>query len=178
MLKLEELKEYFGNSCKTFPKADTTIDNKLSSTTKEILYEIGLPNYHGYGGDYIMLDKLQIIDGQYLQFATRDFDEEYYRRCIDLNSGKIVFNLKFDYARIKGDEIYHVLNSDLESYVKYIYVYDKFRKETLMPEKLGDYDEEHSKYAKELKKQLLQINNDVNFGSWADLIEEMDLGVI
>lgn len=178
MIKLKEIKEYFGENLKTYPKIDARVDNKLSSITKKILYEIGLPNYHGYGGDYIMLDKLQLLEGQYLQFATRDFDEEYYKECIDLNTGKIVFNLKFDYARTKGDEEYHIINSDLESYLMYTYIYDKFRKEVKISEKLGDYDENHSKYAEELKRQLLEINNDVNFGSWADLIEEMDLGVI
>lgn len=178
MIKIEEVKDYFGNTLKTFPKVETAINDKLSATTKKILYEIGLPNYHGYGGDYIMLDNLQLVDKQYLQFATRDFDEEYYKRCIDLNTGKVVFNLKFDYARKEGDETYHILNSDLETYLKYIYIYDKFRNEVKIHEKLGAYDDNHSKYAKELKKQLLNINSDVNFGSWADLIEEMDLGVI
>lgn len=178
MIQLEEIKEYFGDAIKIFPKAGAAIDDKLSQTTKQILYEIGLPDYHGYGGDYVMLDKLQLIENQYLQFATRDFDEEYYKECVDLNTGKVVFNLKFDYARTKGDEIFHVLNSDLESYLKYVYIFDRYRKDIEIPEKLGDYDNEHSKYAKELKRQLLNINNDVNSGSWADLIEEMELGVI
>lgn len=178
MIKLEEIKAYFGDSCKTFPKAETGIDSKLSDKTKKILYEIGIPNYKGYGGDYVMLNELRIIDNQYLQFATRDFDEEYYKECIDLKTGKVVFNLKFDYARYDGDENYHVLNSDLESYLMYIYIYRRFVDEFVMTDKLGDYYENHSKYSKELKKRLLQINKDVNDGDWANLIEEMDLGVI
>ena len=54
----------------------------------------------------------------------------------------------------------------------------KFRLEIKIPQKLGEYYKNHSKYAKELKKQFLEINKDVNNGSWADLIEEMNLGVI
>lgn len=178
MTNLEEIKNYFGSAMKTFPKTTTAIENKLSDKAKKILYEIGLPNYHGYGGDYIMLDKLSLVENKYLQFATRDFDEEYYKECIDLHTGEVVFNLQFDYARVKGDEKYHILNTDVETYLQYIYIYDRFRKEIKIPEKLGDYDDYHSKYAKELKRQLLEINNDVNAGSWSNLIEEMDLGVI
>ncbi|MGB7500591.1 MAG: hypothetical protein WA897_11985, partial [Moheibacter sp.] len=172
MIKIEDIKAYFGDACKIFPKAKAEIDNKLSIKTKKILYEIGFPNYKGYGGDYVMLDNLQLIDNQYLQFATRDFDEDYYKECIDLKTGKVVFNLSYD-----GNKNYYVLNSDLESYLMYVYVYVKFRLEVKIPEALGDYDKNHSKYAKELKNRLLQVNKDVNDGDWANLIEEMDLGV-
>ncbi|MCG3165572.1 MAG: hypothetical protein POELPBGB_01340 [Bacteroidia bacterium] len=178
MITLEEIKVYFGDACKTFPKTEKEIESKLTLETQKILYEIGLPNYKGYGGDYIMLEKLQLIDNQYLQFATRDFDEEYYKQCIDLKTGKVVFNLRFDYARSDGDEKYYVLNSDLESYLRYVFVFRKYMDEIELPQKLGDYSENHSKYSKELKTRLLKINNDVNAGFWANLIEEMDLGVI
>ena len=176
-MNLEEIKAYFGEECKVFPNMEE-VEGKLSVKTKKILYEIGLPNYKGYGGEYIMLDKLQLIDNKYLQFATRILDEDYYKECIDLETGKVVFNLKFDYTRYDGDEIYYVLNFDLESYLKYIYIDIIFHKEVRIPQKLGNYYKHHSKYAKELKSRLLKINNDVNNGSWADLIEEMDLGVI
>ncbi|MAN28066.1 MULTISPECIES: hypothetical protein [Mesonia] len=172
MINLEEIKEYFGKECKTFPKLNKT-DAKLSVTSKEILYEIGLPTYSGYGGDYIMLDELQLLEKRYLKFATRDFDEEYYSRCIDLKTDTVVFNLSYD-----GNKEYHFLNSDLESYLRYVYIYIKYMEEIETPEKLGNYHENYSKYAKELKERLLTINQDVNQGSWADLIEEMDLGVI
>lgn len=173
MVGLEEIKEYFGNSCKIFPKSDIAIYSKLSSKTKTILYEVGIPNYKGYGGEYIVLDKLRLIDNKYLQFAKESFFENYLR-CIDLETGNI-FNIN-TYPDNSIEK--YTINSDLESYLKYVYIYDRFRKEIKIPEELGDYDENHSKYAKELKKRLLQVNNDVNDGSWANLIEEMDLGVI
>lgn len=93
MATLDEIKAYFGANCKIFPHIETMIDSKLSATTKKVLYEIGLPNYKGYAGDYIMLEKLKLIDKQYLQFATRDLDEDSYKRCIDLKTGKVVFKL-------------------------------------------------------------------------------------
>lgn len=172
MIILEKIKDYFGEQCKIFPKL-TTVDAKLSAKTKQILYEIGLPDYKGYAGDYIMLDKLQIIDNKYLQFATRVFDEDFYKRCIDLETGQIVFNLSYD-----GNKDYHILNSNLEAYLNYVYIDNIFHKEITIPQKLGDYHKNHSKYAKELKRQFLDKNKDVNTGSWADLIEEMNLGVI
>jgi len=173
MITLEEIKEYFGKECKTFPEV-TEVNDSLSEKTKYILYKIGVPNYSGYGGDYITLDKLQIINGRYLKYATRKGDEEYYSECIDLVTGKIVFNLNYE----GDDNEFHILNSNLEFFLKYTYTDVKFRDEIKIPQKLGDYSKNHSKYAEELKKQLLQINNDVEQGSWADLIEEMDLGVI
>lgn len=171
-MTLEAIKNFFGEKCKVFQEAKT-VENKLSSKTKQILHEIGLPDYEGYGGSYIMLDKLELIDNKYLKYGTRKGDEEYYSECIDTETGKIVFNLSYD-----GNNDYYTLNSDLESYLNYVYVYVKFKLEVKIPQKLGEYHKNHSKYAKELKNQLLKINNDVNEGSWADLIEEMDLGVI
>lgn len=173
MITLEEIKEYFGEKCKTFPEA-TEVNDRLSEKTKHILYKIGLPSYSGYGGDYIVLDALQIINNRYLKFATRKGDEEYYSECIDLFTEKIVFNLNYE----GNNNEFHVLNSNLEFFLKYTYIYVKFKNEIKIPQKLGDYYKNHSKYAKELKRQLLQINKDVEEGSWGDLIEEMDLGVI
>lgn len=40
-MKLEEIKEYFGEECKTFPKINV-VDDKLSGKAKKILYQIGL----------------------------------------------------------------------------------------------------------------------------------------
>lgn len=173
MIKLEEIKTYFGDSCKTFPKAETGIDSKLSNKTKKILYEIGIPNYKGYGGEYIVSDKLQLINNKYLQFANESFFENYLR-CIDLETGNIInINSYPDNSTEK-----YIINSDLESYLKYVYTYTRYMQEVEIPEKLGEYDENHSKYAKELKSRFLKVNNDVNDTSWWELIEEMDLGVI
>lgn len=172
MKELVEIKEYFGEHCKTFPKL-SDIDSKLSSKTKKILYEVGMPNYKGYGGEYKCLDKLQLLNNQYVLFAQESFFENQ-KRYIDLETGNIININTFP----DGSESKYIVNSDLESYFRYIYIYDRFRKEVKIPEKLGDYDENHSKYAKELKKQFLKVNNDVNDTSWWELIEEMDLGVI
>lgn len=173
MITLEEIKEYFGEECKTFPEV-TEVNDRLSEKTKQILYKIGLPNYSGYGGDYVMLDRLQIINNRYLKYGSRKGDGECYSECIDMFTGKVVFNLNYE-----GDNNeYHVLNTDLESNLKYVYIYARFRTEIKIPQKLGFYYKNHSQYAKELKRQLLQINDDVKNECWANLIEEMDLGVI
>lgn len=172
MIPLQTIKEYFDGGCKTFAKL-AVADAKLSAETKRILYEIGIPNHKGYAGDYVMLDALQLVDSNYLQFATRDFDEDFFRECIDLKTGKVVFNLSYD-----GNKDYHFVNTDLESYLRYVYTYAKYMNEIEIPQKLGDYRKSYSKYAKELNKQFLAINKDVATGFWADLIEEMDLGVI
>ena len=173
MITLEEIKEYFGKECKTFPEV-TEVNDRLSEKTKQILYKIGLPNYSGYGGDYITLDRLEIINNRYLKYGTRKRDSEYYSECIDMFTGEIVFNLNYE-----GDNNeYHFWNSNLEAYLKYVYTYTKYVNEFEIPQKLGDYYKNHSKYAKELKRQFLQINKDVENGCWANLIEEMDLGVI
>jgi hypothetical protein len=119
------------------------------------------------------LDKLKLIDDRYLQFAKESFFENYLR-CIDIETGDVVNINSYPDNSIEK----YIINSDLEAYLYYLYVYIKYMDEIETPEKLGDYDENHSKYAEVLKKQLLSINNDVNFGSWADLIEEMDFGVI
>ncbi|THD32147.1 hypothetical protein [uncultured Flavobacterium sp.] len=173
MITLEEIKEYFGEECKTFPEV-TEVNDRLSEKTKYILYEIGLPSYSGYGGDYIMLDRLQVINNRYLKYGTRRGDLAHYSECIDMFTSEIVFNLNYE-----GDnDEYHVLNTDLESSLKYVYVYVRFRAEIKIPQKFGEYYKNHSQYAKELKRQLLQINDDVKNETWANLIEEMDLGVI
>lgn len=172
MITLEEIKEYFGDQCKTVPKS-SNLDSKLSAKTKEILYEVGMPNFKGYGGEYIILDKLELTDNKYLKFSKESFFENY-ARYIDLETNNII-NIN---SYPDGSTEKFIINSDLESYLQYIYIYIKYMNEIEIPEKLGDYDENHSEYAKELKKQLLTVNSDVNTGSWADLIEEMDLGVI
>ena len=161
-MNLEEIKTYFGERMVTFPETQVN----LNETQSNILYNIGLPNYNGYGGTYIMLDKLELIDNRYLKFATRKGDENTYFRFLDTVTGHVVYK--------SFDSNYALINTSLENYLIYIF------KKVKLPQKLGLYyeNDNHQKYANELKKRFLEHNDDVEKGSWFSLIEEMGYGII
>ena len=167
-MNLQDIKEYFGERMVTFPETNV----ELSAKQREILYTIGLPNYNGYGGTYKMLDALTLIDNRYLKFATREDDEDTYFEFLDTKTGHVFFR--------SFDSDYRLLNTSLESYLIYIYIYIRFTKEIKLPQILGKYSENdnHEKYAKELNRRLLEWNDDVEKGAWFSLIEEMGYGVI
>lgn len=170
-MDLQEIKQYFGEKNILFEK-NKIIESKLNEKEKEILFSIGLPNYNGYAGDYIMIPKLEMIEGRYIQFSTRRGDEKEYFRYIDFKTKNIVF--KF-YSKE-----YNYLNKDLESYLRYIYTDQKFFDDFVVSDFFGDYDDPRNreKYAKELERQFLAINDDVKKGSWSALIEEMGYGLV
>lgn len=167
-MELQEIKKYFGNNMVLFE--NNNITSKLSEKEKEILFQIGLPNYNGYAGTYIMLPKMELIDNRYLKFATRKGDESEYSEYIDLETKNIVFRFY--------SEKYNYLNSNLETYLKYLYAISFFSRNIKNQQKLGDYFGNSEKYAKELEKRLLKINDDVKKGSWSALIEEMSYGLV
>jgi hypothetical protein len=168
-MNLQEIKTYFEDRMVTFPEI-ASID--LTETQKMIFYTIGLPNYGGYGGHYKMLDKLDLIENRYLKFGTRENDEDTYFEYLDLKTGNIVFKFL--------DNEYNLLNTNLESYLVYVYIYMKFAKEVKWPQKFGAYYENknYKKYAIELNRRFLEWNDDVKKGTWSGLIEEMSYGVI
>ncbi len=169
MISLQTVRDHFRDRLKVFPE---TTSIQLSDKQAEILHTIGLPNYKGYGGTYIMLNTLELIDNRYLKFATREDDEDTYFEFLDLKTGHVVFQFL--------DKEYNLLNTSLESYLIYIYIYMRFAKEVKLPQTLGIYqeNENHQKYADELNRRFLEWNDDVEKGSWSALIEEMGYGVI
>lgn len=166
-MELQIIKQFFGTKMIVF---NNITEARLTNIEKDILFNIGLPNYNGYGGSYVMLPKLSIISGRYLKFATRKGDEKEFSEFLDLDTHQIVF--KF------FSEEYNLLNTSLEAYLNYLYIYKKNFKEVIDPEKFGSYELNHQKYADELKKKLLEYNDDVLKGTWSALIEEMGYGVI
>ncbi|EOR28287.1 hypothetical protein L100_17160, partial [Elizabethkingia meningoseptica ATCC 13253 = NBRC 12535] len=111
---------------------------------------------------------------------TREGQENNYNEYINVYSHEVVFK-----NTIGGNTNYFFINKDLESYLKYLQLYEDFRLNVKIPEKLGSYwgtleeDGNHEQYAAELKRRFLEVNNDVERSHvWAPLIEEMDLGVI
>ena len=166
-MDLQNIRQFFGTRMVIF---NTIAEHRLTPVEKDILFNIGMPDYNGYGGTYLMQSNLSIIDGHYLKFATRKGDETEYSEFIDLQNHKIVF-------RFYSEE-FSFLNSNLEAYLNYLYIYEKNFTEVIDPEKFGNYELNHQKYADELKKRLLQYNDDVLKGSWSALIEEMGYGVI
>ncbi len=168
MMDLQIIKDYFEDRIVTFAE----LNIELTSKQAEILYTIGLPNYSGYGGTYKILDKLELINNRYLKFATREEDEETYFEFLDLKTGHVVFQFL--------DKEYNLLNTSLESYLIYIYIYETFWDEVIETELYGIYEENenHQKYADELNRRFLEWNDDVEKGSWSALIEEMGYGVI
>ena len=167
-MDLQEIKNYFGDKMVLFNK-NSDIDHLLNAKEKEILFKIGIPNYNLYG-QHVMLKDIELINERYLKFGTREHDENDFFLFIDTKNHNIVF-------KFLGDE-YNFLNTDLESYLMYIYLYKIFAKEIKIPQKLGPYYENHEKYALELAKQFLTINEDFKKGAWSNLIEEMGYGVI
>ena len=168
-MDLQLIKQYFSNKIVVFNHS-STIDYKLTTKEKEIFYQIGLPNYGGYGGSYIMLKDLSLIDNRYIKFATRKGDEKDYFRFLDTETHKVVF-------KFYSNE-YHVMNSSLEAYLNYIYIDDFFFNNVIDPEIFGNYELNHQKYADELKKKLLEYNDVVLKGTWSAMIEEMGYGVV
>lgn len=179
--EIETIKNQFSDRLQIFDKSKVTCSLfGLSETDEKILFEIGLPNYKGYLGDFIKVDNLTLEDGKYMKIYTKKGQENTFGRYININSNEIVYKSSFD----KNNK-YHFLNKNLESYLKYIQVDEDFHQNVKIPEKLGSYwgtkEEEgnHEKYASELKRRFLEINDDVNKSEyWSFLIEEMDLGVI
>ncbi|AQX11483.1 MULTISPECIES: hypothetical protein [Elizabethkingia] len=152
----------------------------LTDTDRKILFEIGLPKYQGYGGVYVPMDNLILEDGKYMKIYTREGQENNYNEYINVYNHEVVFK-----NTIGGNTNYFFINKDLESYLKYLQLYEDFRLNVKIPEKLGSYwgtleeDGNHEQYAVELKRRFLEVNNDVERSHvWAPLIEEMDLGVI
>lgn len=180
--EIDVIKNQFAERLKTFDKNKVNFNlYGLSEADLQILFEIGIPKYNGYGGEYIPVENLTLEEGKYLKIYTRKGEEKTYSEYINVNSNEIVF--KNDYNEKKQ---YFYLNKNLESYLKYLQVYENYRDNYVITEKLGSYwgtkDEEpnHEKYAAELKHRFLEINDDVNKSTagWGMLIEEMDLGVI
>lgn len=172
MIELTEIKDFFAERCKKFSKSER-IENKLNKEEIEILFNIGLPNYAWYGGNYIILEKLDFNDNK-LFFATREYWEDSYKQYLNLYDKKVYFQIEYPDNSIET----HVINTDLQSYFRYLYLYERYVEDIEKPEKLGNYYEHHEKYAKELKKRLLSINNDVNKGVWSEFIEEIYLGIM
>ncbi|MCL1677375.1 hypothetical protein M2T84_17615, partial [Elizabethkingia meningoseptica] len=116
-------------------------------------FEIGLPKYQGYGGVYVPMDNLILEDGKYMKIYTREGQENIYSEYINVYNHEVVF--KNDYNDKKQ---YFYLNKDLESYLKYLQLYEDFRLNVKIPEKLGSYwgtleeDGNHEQYAAELKR--------------------------
>ncbi|AIL44120.1 hypothetical protein [Elizabethkingia anophelis] len=180
--EIELIKNQFSDRLHVYDKNKITASlYGLTDTDKKILFEIGLPKYHGYGGIYVPVDNLILEDGKYLKIYTREGQENTYSEYINVYNHEVVF--KNDYNDKKQ---YFYLNKDIESYLKYTQLYEDFRLNVKIPEKLGSYwgslqeGGNHEQYAAELKRRFLEVNNDVekSIEGWGMLIEEMDLGVI
>ena len=167
-MDLQKIKNYFGEQMTVFPEAEV----ELSETQANILYDIGIPSYN-ISYKYVCYNKLTLESNRYLKLGTREEDKDSYSTCLDLQTGKVVF-------RFLNNE-YNLLNTSLENYLICIYIYDKYWNEVEKPQIYGPYinNENHKKYSAELKRRLLEHNNDVNEGTpWSSLIEEMEHGVI
>lgn len=129
-MKTEEIKaitEQFAERLRVYNQNDTNFN--LSEMDKKILFEIGLPVYKGYGGTYIPVEKLELENGEYLKIYTRQGEEDTYSRYINTSSGKVVFK-----NTIGGNKDYFFINTDLESFLKYLQVYEDFRLNIKIPE--------------------------------------------
>lgn len=186
--KLKYLADYFGDRLKPFSITDEikAILPKLSPINKFVLFELGLPEYDGHGGKYLLLPNLKIYKNRYFRFYTREYVQEYYTECIDLESNNAMYIMK-----IGSSETIGYINIDLEAYLSYIMELEKFDEEYIIPEKLGDYDNPKNSrmYAAALKKKFIEVDNRLypdqvkEYGfeksdAWLQLFYEMDAGAI
>lgn len=168
-MDLQTIKRYFGNQMVIFNRLPQ-IENRLTDKEKEIFYQIGLPGSDSFDGRYIMLPDLKIKKDRYVYFATRSGDEEDFFMYLDLDTHEVIFHFFSE-----EDVVY---NTSLEAFLNYKYIYVKFFTEVRLKEVFGLYEINHMKYAEELKRRLLEYNDDVSKTVWMGLIEEMGYGVV
>ncbi|MFB9079010.1 hypothetical protein ACFFLS_10070 [Flavobacterium procerum] len=173
-MNLLEIQEYFSNNLVKFE--DNVLINNLSKETTDILYQIGLPNHHTFGGDYEFFGNVELLDGKYLKLGTKNtFINEPFGLCIDIETQAIIGRTNY---RTEGIRTY-TINKNLKTYLEYIYTDIRFRDEVILPQILGQYYQNTEKYAKELKNRLMLIDkDDINTNFWHSSIGEMELGVI
>jgi len=173
-MNLTEIQEYFSGNLVVFENNDI-INQFLSEETADILYKVGLPNHNTFGGDYEFFGNVELLDGKYLKIGTKNtYINELFGLCIDIETQKIIGRTHYR----EGIRTYSI-NKNLKTYLKYIYSYERFRKEVKIPQTLGEYHLHHEKYALELKNRLMAVDkDDVNTDFWYSSIGEMELGVI
>ncbi|TDX11192.1 hypothetical protein [Flavobacterium sp. S87F.05.LMB.W.Kidney.N] len=172
-MSLTEIQKYYSDSLVKFK--DSNLIDGLSKETTYILYQIGLPNHHTFGGDYEFFGNVELLDNKYLKFGTKNtFFNEPFALCIDIKTEKIIGRTHY------SEEILtYTINKDLKTYLEYIYTFTRFHHEIKIPQTLGEYYLNHKKYAHELKNRLISVEkNDVNTDFWHSSIEEMELGFI
>ncbi|MCD0475721.1 hypothetical protein LPB87_15085 [Flavobacterium sp. EDS] len=173
-MNLTEIQKYFSSSLVLFENNDI-INQSLSKDTVDILYKIGLPNHNTFGGDYEFFGNVELLDGKYLKIGTKNtYINELFGLCIDIETQQIIGRTHYR----EGIRTY-TINKNLKTYLEYIYIYTRFRKEVKIPQTLGEYHLHYEKYAQELKNRLMTIDkDDVNTDFWHSSIEEMESGVI
>lgn len=185
---MKYLTDYFGERLKPFSITDEVkeILPKLSPINKEILFELGIPEYEGHGGRYLLLPNLKIYKNRYLCFYTREYVQEYFKECVDIETNNALYIMN-----IGGTEDIGYINIDLEAYLNYIMVFEKFHEEYIIPDKLGNYNipKNSRVYAATLKKKFMEVDNRLypnqakKYGfersdAWLQLFYEMDAGAI
>lgn len=174
-MNVVEIQEYYSDSLIIFSNNEL-INKHLSKETVNILYEIGLPNHNTFGGDYEFLENVELLDEKYLKIGTKNtFINEPFGLCIDIETQAIIGRTHY---RTEGIRTY-TINKNLKTYLEYIYIFTRFRKEVKIPQILGEYHLHHKRYAQELKNRLMTVDKeDVNTDFWYSSIGEMELGVI
>lgn len=172
-MNLEEIQKYYADTLVKF--ANSTLINSLSKETAYILYQIGLPNHHTFGGDYEFFENVELLDDKYLKIGTKNsFFNEPFALCIDIKTENIIGRTHYSEGILT-----YTINKDLKTYLEYIYTFTRFHREIKIPQTLGDYYLNHEKYAQDLKNKLMTVDkNDVNTDFWHSSIQEMELGFI
>lgn len=172
MVSIEEQIAYITKDFGTFVKFTNTEDfPELSETTRSFLKNYGVYSYEKGYPPLVTDGILKKLDNDLIQIGKfHELNGKFY--CINSETSQIV-----GYETSKN-RIY-IINSSIQKYIETLYTYKLFSWEIEGEEVLGEYWENHEKYAKKLQEMLETVEpNIMEYPTWGIQVEERFLGVI
>lgn len=148
------------------------LESRIGVKNVFILKEIGLPrnilsNKFNYFKEVLLIED-EIYLGNAIQM------EEWILK-INIHSGNLYMEGKGDHTEFKSTFI----NSSLEGLITCVLTYEFYMKKLIDDRLLGDYHENHEKYAKLLSYYVKKIDEKAGEnGVWWALIDDMDVGIL
>lgn len=153
-------------------KLTEKIKKQLNSSLIYSIENIGLPNKIVYS----KIDFTEPIIKESILFFGQSNHLLDIKFGIELKTNKII-----TYGLSNGNNLYSVVNSDLNKLLLCSFVYEFVIRRLIMLKSLGEYYENNNyeKYASLFKEMLFDIDTEAcENGAWAGLITEMSMGAI
>jgi hypothetical protein len=163
MTTLSEIKNYFGVKMAT-PNRNATVEVQLTQKEKQILFDIGLPEVNTGGGvDSLIFNDLSIYKDIYIPIYKSSLTPDDLWICLNTDTHEI--------ASVSFGEIQEQPLS-LESFLFYIYIYNKFIDE----EEIQNNYPNDEDFTSELERRFSEHSQAYKESYWVGVLWELKNG--